>query len=58
MGPRETTRENKISFYWTSMYAVGNMPSTDVLKNKSERIILLIAWKAMGQEILANFVVK
>ncbi len=58
MGPRETTHENKILFYWTSMYIVGNMPSTDVLRNKSKRIILLIAWNAIGQEILANFVVK
>ena len=43
MGPRETTRENKISFHRTSTYVVGNMPSTDVLRNESKRIILLIA---------------
>jgi hypothetical protein len=43
-----------------STYIVGNMPSTDVLRNESERIILLIAWNAIGQEILilANFIVK
>ncbi len=41
-----------------STYIVGNMPSTDVLRNKSKGIILLIAWNAIGQEILANFVVK
>ncbi len=34
------------------------MPSMDVLKNKSKRVILLIAWGAIWQEILANFVVK
>jgi hypothetical protein len=34
------------------------MPSTYVLRNESERIILLIAFNAIGQEILANFVVK
>ena len=58
MGPQETTRENKISFYWTSTYIVRNMPSTDVLRNESKQIILLIAWNAIGREILANFVVK
>ncbi len=58
MGPQETTRKNKILFYRTSTYVIGNMPSTDVLRNKSKRIILLIAWNAIGQEILANFVVK
>ncbi len=58
MGPREISRENKILFYRTSMYVIGNMPSTDVLRNESERIILLIAWNAIGQEILANFIVK
>jgi hypothetical protein len=36
MGPQETTHKNKISFYRTSTYVVGNMPSTDVLQNKSE----------------------
>ncbi len=50
MGPRETTRENEISFYWTSTYVVGNMPSTDVLRNESERIILLIVWNAIGEK--------
>ncbi len=58
MGPREITRKNKISFYRTSTYVIGNMPSTDVFRNESKRIILLIAWNAVGQEILANFVVK
>ncbi len=58
MGPREKTCKNKISFYQTSTYVVGNMPSTDVLQNESEWIILLIAWNAIGQEIPANFVVK
>ncbi len=58
MGPREKTRENKISFYRTSTYVVRNMPSTDVLRNESERIILLIIKNAIGQEILANLVVR
>jgi hypothetical protein len=58
MGPRGKTCENKILFYRTSMYVARNMPSMDVLRNESERIILLIAWNAIGQEILANFVVK
>ncbi len=58
MGPQETTCKNEILFYWMSKYVVGNMPSTDVMRNKSKRIILLIAWNAIGQEILANFVVK
>jgi hypothetical protein len=58
MGPRETTRENKILFYQMSTYVVGNMPSMDVLRNESNWIILLIAWNAIGQKILANFVVK
>ncbi len=58
MGPQETTRENKILFYWMSTYVVGNMLSTDVLRNKSKRIILLIAWNAIGQEVLANFAAK
>jgi hypothetical protein len=58
MGPRETTRKNEILFYRTSTYVVGNMPSMDVLRNESKRIILLIIWNAIGQEILANFVVK
>jgi hypothetical protein len=58
MGPRETTRKNKISFYRTSTYVIGNMPSTDVLRNESKRIILLIIWNVIGQEVLANFVVK
>ncbi len=58
MGPQEKTRENKILFYRTSTYVVGNMPSMDVLRNKSEQIISLIAWNAIGWEILANFVVK
>ncbi len=58
MGPRETTRKNEILFYWTSTYIVRNMPSTDVLRNKSKWIILLIVWNAIGQEILANFVVR
>ena len=40
------------------MYVVRNMPSTDVLRNESKRIILLIAWNTTGQAILANFVVK
>ncbi len=42
MGLRETTRENETLFYQPSTYVIGNMPSTDVLRNKSERIILLI----------------
>ncbi len=58
MGLQETTRKNKILFYWTSMYVIGNLPSTEVLRNESERIISLIAWNAIGQEILANFIVK
>jgi hypothetical protein len=58
MGPQETTRKNEILFYWTSTYVVGNMPSADVLRNESKRIFLLIVWNAIGQEILANFVVK
>ncbi len=58
IGPQETTRKNKILFYWTSTCIIGNMPSTDVLKNESEQIISLIAWSAIGQEIPANFVVK
>ncbi len=58
MGPRETTRKNEILFYRTSTYIIGNMPSTDALRNKAKRIILLIVWNAIGQEILANFVVK
>ncbi len=58
MGPRETTPENEILFYPTSTYIVGNMPSTDVLRNKSKWIILLIIWNTIGQEILANFVVR
>jgi hypothetical protein len=58
MEPQETTHKNKISFYRTSMYVVGNMPSTEVLRDKSERVILLITWSAIGQEILADFVVK
>ncbi len=58
MGPRETTRKNEILFYWMSTYVVGNMPSMDVLRNESKRIILLIVWNAIGREILANFVVK
>ncbi len=58
MGPRETTRKNKILFYWTSTYVVGNTPLADVLRIKSKWIILLIAWNAIGQEILANFVVR
>ncbi len=44
IGPRETSRKNKISFYRTSTYVVGNMPSTGVLRNESKQIILLIAW--------------
>ncbi len=58
MGPQETTRKNKILFYRTSTYVLGNMPSTDVLRDESKWIILLIAWNAIGWEILANFVVK
>ncbi len=58
MGPRKKTRENKILSYRTSMYVIRNMPSTDVLRNKAKRIILLIIWNAIGREILANFVVK
>ncbi len=58
MGPQETTRKNKIPFYRTSTYVVGNMPSMDVLRNESKQIILLILWNAIGQEILANFVVR
>ncbi len=42
MDPRQTTCENKILFYQTSTYVVRNMPSTNVLRNESERIILLI----------------
>jgi hypothetical protein len=57
-GTARTTRKNENLFYQTSMYIVGNMPSTDVLRNESERIILLIVWNAIGWEILANFVVK
>ncbi len=58
LGPRETTHENEILFYQTSTYVVGNMPSTDVLRNESKQIILLIVWNSIGQEILANFVVR
>ncbi len=58
MGPQETTRKNEILFYRTSTYVLGNMPSMDVLRNESKQIILLITWNAIGQEILANFVVK
>ncbi len=56
MGPQEKTCKIEISFYGTSTYVVGNMPSTDVLRNKSKRIILLIVWIAIGQEILANVI--
>jgi hypothetical protein len=58
MGPQETTRENKSLFYRTSTYVIGKMPSTDVLRKESKQIMLLIAWSAIGQKILANFVVK
>jgi hypothetical protein len=58
MGLRETTCKNEILFYRTSAYVVENIPSTDVLRNKSKRIILLIVWNVIGQEILSNFVVK
>ncbi len=58
MRPQETTHENEISFYWMSTYVVGNMPPTDGLRNESKRIILLIIWNGIGQEILTNFVVK
>jgi hypothetical protein len=33
----------KIVFYRVSTYIVGNMPSTDVLRNESKLKILLIA---------------
>jgi hypothetical protein len=58
MGPLETTCKNQISFYRRSMYVVRNMPSTDVLRNESKWIILLIVWNAIGWEILVNFVVR
>ncbi len=58
MGLQETTCENEILFYWTFTYVVRNMPSTDGLRNESKQIILLIVWNAIGQEILAYFVVK
>jgi hypothetical protein len=58
MGPQETTCENKILFYPTSTYVIRNMPSADVLRNESKRIILLVVWNAIGWEILADFVVK
>ncbi len=55
---QETTCKNKVSFYRTSRYIVRNMPSTDVLRNKSKWIILLIAWNAIGRDVIANFVIK
>jgi hypothetical protein len=42
-GLQETTCKNKILFYRMSMYIIGNMPSMDVLRNKSEQKNSLIA---------------
>jgi hypothetical protein len=40
---RKKKLAKKNLFYRTSMYVIGNMSSTDVLRNKSKRMILLIA---------------
>ncbi len=57
MEPWETTRKKKIVVL-ASTYTVGNLSSTDVLSNESKRMVLLFAWNAIGQQSLANFVVK
>ncbi len=58
-GPARNNSQNwNFVFFRTSTCFVGNMPSTDVSRKESKRIMSLIVWNAIGQEILANFIVK
>jgi hypothetical protein len=58
MGPQKTTCKNNILLNRHLRMPLETCPQQMLLSNKSKGIVLPFAGNAIGQEILANFVVK